>query len=302
VSDTFLVTGALGCLGAWTCSVLADEGAAVVAFDIGDDPARLELVMGPDALERVTLVRGDITNLDEVEQALADHGVTHVIHLAALQVPFCRADPVRGARVNVVGTACLFEAVKRRELGTAIAWASSAAVYDRSGAVAPTTIYGVYKLANEGTARIYWEESGVASVGLRPFCVYGPGRDQGLTAEPTHAMRAAANGEPYGIPFGGRTELHYAPDVARAFVLATRSPADSADVYDMPGEPVHMSDVVSAIEAAAPEAEVTHGDEPLPFPDELPGQRFPVPVTPLTDGVAETIEHFRRLTRPVIPA
>ena len=196
----------------------------------------------------------------------------------------------------------MFEAVKRRELGTPIAYASSAAVYDRSGAMAPTTIYGVYKAANEDTARIYWEESGVPSVGLRPFCVYGPGRDQGLTAEPTHAMRAAAHGEPYVIPFGGRTELHYAPDVARAFVIAARSPADSAEVYDMPGEPVHMSEVVSAIEAAAPGADVTHGDEPLPFPDELPGRRFSAPVTPLTDGVAETIEHFRRLTRPAIPA
>jgi nucleoside-diphosphate-sugar epimerase len=132
--------------------------------------------------------------------------------------------------------------------------------------------------------------------------VYGPGRDQGLTAEPTHAMRAAAQGEPYLITFGGRTELHYAPDVARALVLAARSQGGSADVYDMPGESVHMSEVVSAIEAAEPGADVTHGDETLPFPDELPGRRFPAPVTPLTDGVAETIEHFRRLTRPVIPA
>jgi UDP-glucuronate 4-epimerase len=302
VSDTFLVTGALGCLGAWTCDVLVKEGAAVVAFDIGDDPARLQLVMGQDALERVTLARGDIADFEQVDRAIEEHGITHVIHLAALQIPFCRADPVRGARVNVVGTVSVFEAVKRRELGTPIAYASSAAVYNRSGAIAPTTIYGVYKLANEGTARIYWEESAVASVGLRPFCVYGPGRDQGLTAEPTHAMWAAAHGEPYVISFGGRTELHYAPDVAKALVLAARSPADSAEVYDMPGEPVHMSDVAAAIEAAAPGADVKYGDEPLPLPDELPGTRFEAPVTPLAEGVAETIEHFRRLTRPVIPA
>ncbi len=298
----FLVTGALGCLGAWTCKVLADEGAPVVAFDIGVDPARLQLVMGPDALERLTLVRGDIADLESLEETIAAHGVTHVIHLAALQVPFCRADPVRGARVNVTGTVCLFEAAKRRELATPIAYASSAAVYDRSGAISPTTIYGVYKVANEGTARIYWEESGVASVGLRPFCVYGPGRDQGLTAEPTHAMHAAAHGEPYAISFGGTTELHYAPDVARALVSAARSPADSAVVYDMPGDPVHMSDVVSAIKAAAPGADVTHGDQALPFPDELPGPRFDASVTPLADGVAETIAHFRRLTQPAIPA
>jgi UDP-glucuronate 4-epimerase len=293
---TFLVTGALGCLGAWTCSVLADEGMPVVGFDLGDDPYRLQLVMGPNALERVTLVRGDVTDLDQVEGAIADHRVTHVVHLAALQVPFCRADPVRGARVNVVGTACVFEAVRRSELGTTIAWASSAAVYDRSGAIAPSTIYGVYKLANEGTARIYWEESGVASVGLRPSTVYGPGRDQGLTAEPTLAMRAAANGEPYAITFGGSTELNYAPDVARAFVLAARRPPSSAEVFDMPGEPIHMSEVVAAISAAAPGAEVTFADEPLPFPDALPGRRLDVPVTSPSEGIAETIEHFRRLT------
>ena len=78
--------------------MLADEGETVVGFDLGDDPARLQLVMGPDALERVTLVRGDITDFDQVDRAIEEHGVTHVIHLAALQVPFCRADPVRGAR------------------------------------------------------------------------------------------------------------------------------------------------------------------------------------------------------------
>ncbi len=66
-------------------------------------------------------------------------------------------------------------------------------------------------------------------------------------------MAAAARGEPYAISFGGRTELHYAADVARAFVRATRLSNASTEVFDMPGESIHMSDVVAAIEAAAPE-------------------------------------------------
>jgi len=33
----------------------------------------------------------------------------------------------------------------------------------------------VYKQANEGTARVYWRENGVSSVGLRPYIVFGPG-------------------------------------------------------------------------------------------------------------------------------
>jgi len=293
VADTFLVTGALGCLGGWTCKLLVDEGTPVVAYDLGDDPYRLREIMPRDGFEQVTFVRGDVTALEELEQVMATHAVTHVVHLAALQVPFCKADPPLGASVNVLGTVAVFEAAKRHGLTTTLAYASSAAVYDATGDLRPATLYGVYKLANEGSARLYWADDGVASIGLRPFCVYGPGRDQGLTADPTHAMRAAATGEPYRIGFGGRTELHFAPDVARAFVIAARRPADGAAVYDMPGTSIHMRDAVSAIEAAAPDAEIGFEDVALPFPEELPGERFDAPVTALEEGVRQTVEHFR---------
>jgi nucleoside-diphosphate-sugar epimerase len=274
--------------------VLVEEGAAVVAFDVDDDAYRLREITAPDELERIELVRGDITDLEQLTRTLAEQEITHVVHLAALQVPACRADPPLGARVNVLGTVTLFEAVRRHGLRTTLAYASSAAVYDAAGKRVPQTIYGVYKVANEGTARLYWQESGVPSIGLRPFCVYGPGRDQGLTAEPTHAMRAAARGEPYRISFGGRTELHYAPDVARAFVAAARAEPTGARVFEIAGEPVHMRDVVNAIEATAPGSAIDFDDVPLPFPEKLPGERFEVPVTPLADGVRETVEHFRR--------
>ena len=125
-------------------------------------------------------------------------------------------------------------------------------MYDRHGAVAPRTLYGVYKLANEGTGRVYWQEDGVASVGLRPFSVYGPGRDQGITAGPTLAIDAAVRGEPYRIAFGGRTQLHYAADVARAFVQAARSPANGAHALSLGGPPTAIADFVTAVEAEMP--------------------------------------------------
>lgn len=295
MSDTFLVTGALGCLGAWTCALLVQDGARVVAYDLGDDTRRLDEIISPDERGAVTLVRGDVTDGEALDAALADHGVTHVVHLAALQVPFCKSDPALGARVNVLGTVAVFQAVKRACLGTTVAYASSAAVYDADGRLEPKTLYGVYKLANEGTARLYWQDEGVASIGLRPFCVYGPGRDQGLTADPTHAMRAAAAGEPYRIGFGGRTELHYAPDVARAFVLAARRPRNGAQVFDVAGESVAIADVAEAIMAEAPGAAITFDDTPLPFPASLPGERFDAPVTPLADGIRSTMEHFAHI-------
>ena len=173
-------------------------------------------------------------------------------------------------------------------------------MYDAAGAIAPATHYGIYKLANEGTARIYSADDGVASIGLRPYTVYGPGRDQGLTSSPTLAMAAAARGEPYRISFGGRTQFHYAPDVARAFLAAARRPPDGAAVYNLGGPIVDMQELIAAIEEVSPEVRglIEVEDTRLSFPDELPAPTLDVPLTPLADGVRETIATFRAAETP----
>ena len=108
----YLVTGAYGAIGVWTIRSLLDREHEVVSFDVGEQAPRLALALAPEEAERITRVRGDIADLNAVEQALDEHGITHVIHLAALQVPFVRADPPLGARVDVLGTVNVFEAVR----------------------------------------------------------------------------------------------------------------------------------------------------------------------------------------------
>jgi UDP-glucuronate 4-epimerase len=300
MAETFLVTGAGGCIGAWVVAQLTSEGTAVVALDAADDDHRLRLLLEDDALEGLTRVRADITDLGAVESALDCHGVTRVIHLAALQVPFCRADPVLGARVNVVGTVNVLEAAARRALGPVV-YASSVAAYDaldnRDAAPAmqgvPSTLYGVYKRANEGTAAVYAAERGLASVGLRPHTVYGPGRDQGLTSAPTSAMLAAAAGRPYELPFGGAYQLQYAPDVAAAFIEAARTATVTAEVRDVGGPTVHTERLVAAIEAAAPGARITFDPVELPFPAHTGDEA--AAATALEEGVADAIARFREL-------
>jgi nucleoside-diphosphate-sugar epimerase len=306
MADRFLVTGARGCIGAWVLKLLVDEGLEPVFYDLGTSDHRLELVLG-DRRNRTTAVAGDITSLEQLERTLDEHAITHVVHLAALQVPFCRENPPLGAAVNVVGTANVFEAVARRsDRIPRVVYASSAAVYaPGDGAVAaedptdrPSTHYGVYKVANEGTARIYWQDNGVSSIGLRPYVVYGPGRDQGVTSYPTAAMLAAARGDEYHIPFGGSAQFDYAPDVARMLIAASRSDYGGALVANVPSPAVSMQAVVDAIVAAVPDARITFADDPLPFPAEVEAVALeralgPQQVTPLAVGVAETIAHFR---------
>ena len=157
----------------------------------------------------------------------------------------------------------------------------------------PDTHYGVFKLANEESARLFAAESGLASIGLRPYVVYGPGRDQGLTSAPTLAMQAAARGERFTIPYSGRSQLQYAPDAAAAFVAAARADFDGAVALNVPGVTASVDEIVAAIERAVPEAggtiDVT--GPPLPFPPELGLERVRVvvgdlPVTPLDEGVS----------------
>ncbi len=315
--ERFLVTGALGCIGAWTVRELAREGVTVVGLDVGTDTRRLQLVMEPDELEGVTLARGDITDLEAVAGALRDHDITNVIHLAALQVPFCRADPPLGARVNVVGTVNVFEAVRRR-VGAGhpmapVVYTGSIGMYSPgdvdpvSGRLLedaephPGNHYGVYKHANEGTARVYAADNGIASVGLRPMTVYGAGRDQGMTSSPTVAVAAAVLGTPFRITFGGSTLFQYAEDVAKTLILASRAAPAGARVFNLGGSPVSMEAWVDAIEDALPGARELLSIEPtpLPFPADIQHDRLAqlgsVPVTPYREAIAATARIYQRL-------
>jgi UDP-glucuronate 4-epimerase len=299
--EHFLVTGAFGCIGAWTCQTLVQEGAHVTGFDLGTSRHRLELIMTPEELCEINFVHGDVTDLAALERVLDEHDITNVVHLAALLIPLARADPPRGAAVNVCGTVNAFEAAKRRGI-SGLAYASSAAVYNRADGIRvaedaeghPITHYGVHKQANEGTARVYWLDDRIPSVGLRPDIVYGPGRDQGMTADPTLAMAAAARGDGYHISFGGRAQFQYAPDAARAFINAARDPGEGAAVRNLGGPVTEMSELVGVIEAVAPEVrgKITFdAGTLLPLPEVFEAAA-PV-TTPLERGVRETIETLR---------
>jgi UDP-glucuronate 4-epimerase len=309
-SERFLVTGAYGCIGAWTVRQLIEESVPVVALDVGADARRLELLLTDAQMRGLPTMPADITDLDVLEATLEQLSITNVIHLAALNLPTCRDNPTLGARVNVVGTVNVLEAVARRKDSMApVVYASSIAAYgDVGGAPArvddgePATIYGVFKRAVESAAAVYWRDRELSSIGLRPHTVYGLGRDQGLTSAPTAAMLAAAAGRRYHIPYGGLSTLQYAPDVAAAFIAASRSAATGASVHNLPGEHVRMSELVAAIEAAAPEAagSISWDEVELPFPSEVDTASSRAVLenlsfTPLRAATADTIARFRSL-------
>jgi nucleoside-diphosphate-sugar epimerase len=262
----------------------------------------------------VNFVPGDVTDLANLQAAIHSQRITHVIHLAGLQVPVCRADPLLGARVNVLGTLTVFEAVRQSERQLQrLVYASSAAVFGPpqrygNGPLAddvplePSTHYGVFKCCNEANARVYFQDRGLSSIGLRPWTVYGVGRDFGMTSEPTKAIKALALGRPYHISYGGLQDLQYVDDVAKTFVRCLEVPFQAAKSYNLRGHVVDLPTFHRALCEVEPAAErlITFGERQIAIAYDLDDAALqrelgPMPRTPLVEGIRATLEQFRRL-------
>jgi nucleoside-diphosphate-sugar epimerase len=313
-SFRYLLTGAKGFIGSWIVKKLIERGDTPWVYDLDTKSHRLRHLLSDAQLEQINFVQGDVTNFDELDRAVAENGITHLIHLAALQVPFCAADPLRGARVNVLGTLNAFEVVrKRRDMVRRIVYASSVAVYGpeelyghttvpEGAQLRPNTHYGVFKQANEGNARIYYLDDSISSVGLRPGTVYGAGRDQGITSGPTKAIKATIVGRPYTIRFTGGFDMQYARDTAEIFLRCAESQVEGAKVYTLRGTVIQMGDFLATLNRLLPKSQELIRAEGKPIPiaydfDDSPLVRDigSMPRTPLEDGVRETAEIFSRL-------
>jgi nucleoside-diphosphate-sugar epimerase len=309
-----LITGGYGFIGAWIIRRLLARGDDVFVYDLAENPRRLDLILTPQQLAKVAYVPGDVTDAARLSAAVAEKQITHIIHLAGLQVPTCRADPILGAKVNVIGTLAVFEAARaHRSHVRRVVYASSAAVFGpqtdyASGPVAddvkltPTTHYGYFKCCNEGNARIYHLDHQISSVGLRPWTVYGVGRDIGMTSEPTKAIRSLALGESYHITYGGWQDLQYVDDVAGVFVRGLEAEYDGAKSYNLRGDVVDLATFHRALCEVAPEAKerVTYGTSQIGIAYDLSDAALqrdlgPIEKTPLVDGIRKTLELFRKL-------
>jgi nucleoside-diphosphate-sugar epimerase len=309
-----LLTGGYGCIGSWIARNLLERGDQVWIYDLKEDPRRLRLILPEERVRQIGFLPGDVTDLHRLREAIQQQQVTHVIHLAGLQVPVCRADPILGARVNVVGTLAVFEAV-RQAAGQMqrLVYASSAAVFGPPSdyppgplgddvPLRPTTHYGYFKCCNEGNARTYFQDHALSSIGLRPWTVYGVGRDFGMTSEPTKAIKSLALGRPYHISYGGWQDLQFVDDVAKIFVRCLEVPYTGAKSYNLRGHVVDLPTFHQALCEVEPAARrlSTFGDRQIAIAYDLDDSALqrdlgPMPRTPLVDGIRQTLDHFRRL-------
>ncbi len=310
-----LVTGAQGCIGAWVVKQLIGRGADVLVYDRETSTARLAMIASPAEIAKVKFVEGQIEDGARIKSLVKDGGITQIIHLAAVLMPYCQANPVSGGMINVIGTLNVFEAARDAGRPVRVSYASSSAVWGPEDAyearklneddpLHPSTHYGVFKQANEGNARIFYAANGISSVGLRPWTVYGVGRDGGLTAGPSLAMRAVANGELFQIALTGFMDLQYVEDVAEMFIRGAMSNLEGAHVFNLAGEVIRMEDLITLLDrlrpgaadlitCAGPSVGVAYRMDDSALRSKLPD----LPRTPLEVGAARTIEIFEKMRK-----
>jgi nucleoside-diphosphate-sugar epimerase len=312
----YLITGAKGFIGAWIAKTLVESGNPPSVFDVDPGFQRLSAILGESQLEEINFIQGDVTKYPDLDRAVSENGVTHILHLAGLQVPGCAADPLCGAMVNVIGTLNVFEvARRRRDLVRRIVYASSAAVFGpeefyggetvQEGApLLPGTHYGVFKQCNEGNARVYFLNDGIPSVGIRPWAVYGVGRDIGISSGPTKAIKAAVLRRPYVIGFSGAIDLQYVRDTARIFIRCAERNIPGAKVYTPRGSVVRVEEFIHTLEQLIPDAQglIKAQGNKLPIAPDLDDSALRHDLgedlrTPLEEGIKETASIFERLER-----
>jgi len=307
------ITGGCGFFGTWIIKRLLDDGDRVTVFDVQRNTKRWEMILSPAEIERVTFRAGKIDETDAFIATVKESAPDAIIHLAGLQVPTCRENPVMGAKVNVIGTLNVFEAARALPKPPRIVYASSAAVFGPDAEYGekavgdmshprPSSHYGAYKLCNENSAKAYWLSYKLPSVGLRPLTVYGPGRDTGMTSFPTRAMAAAVKGQKFDIPFSGPTAYIHMREVADMFVTCARSAVADAAVYTVGGDIVTTPEFIAEVEKILPGAAklitCSGGDLPVAskVDDALLRSAYPGLLRiSLAQGIRETVDVFKKM-------
>ena len=260
----------------------------------------------------------DVSDAGQVQSVFDRHpDITHCIHLAYLMSAEVEADQLRGARVNVLGMANMFDAALRNGLRRLI-FTSSETVYGarqevyggadhaiRDDEVCGLQLHhftcGVMKLLNDYVAAKYVQRLGISIACMRPPVVFGHGRKRGSVLWSEQIMSLPAVGKPVTLPFPAETRdcWIYKDHCAEQLVRLALKPEISHLAYNNGGHSVTAAELAEIVRQFLPEAEFHfEADKPgTPLVDNTDGSRLAQEIdyrpAPLAEGVRAHINEAR---------
>lgn len=321
------ITGGTGCIGSVTIYKLLQsaEVEKIIIATRSNNVDPLKLWLGEHLDPRLEFVTLDVSNYSEIERVLLEANPTHIIHLGAYQSPDCSRDHIGGMEINTGGTMALFDAAEKLDNLQRFVFASSAAVYGMRSMyaqeiipedvpLAPPNHYGIWKLAGEHLARLFFDNTKVSTVCLRINTTYGKGRDKGKTSAPTNALKAivlgAEQGElmPFAMPYQGRENYHFVEDVGAQFAAVTIQAFEGFEAFNIQGKTIPIK---SFLELAAHEAaalgmgdfaslSIVNNAPPNLFVCDLDHSKIAstfndIPLTEISEGIRNSLIEFKQM-------
>jgi UDP-glucose 4-epimerase len=308
-----LVTGGAGFIGSHLTDRLAAVGCRVTVLDNFTN-GRMENLTEALATGRVEVIRGDITDADTCNRAVA--GQDAAFHLACLGVRASLHDPFSNHQVNALGSLNLLQAARQAQTKRFV-YISTSEVYGKaltfplteSATTWPTTVYGGSKLAGEHYAAAYHECYGLPVIRVRPFNNYGPrAHFEGDSGEviPRFMLRALAGQPPVIFGDGSHTrDFLFVKDCAEALVKIAECDALVGGLVNLGyGEEVRIGELGRLVLAATgrTDLKVVHeadrpGDVPRLWvdPKKLHAAVQWRPSTTLAEGLRATLTYYQKL-------
>jgi CDP-glucose 4,6-dehydratase len=314
VTDSVLVTGADGLVGAWLVKALLEHGVHVVAIHRGKRAESSLALLG--LAESIDVVHEDICTDGLVARVLDEYGIDSVFHLAAQTlVGAATRAPLETFETNIRGSWLVLEACRLHGVERIVVASTDKAYglqpelpYREEYALVPRFPYDVSKAACDMIARSYGHTFGLPVAVTRLANVYGPGELHSSRLVP-EAVCAALAGEPPIVRSDGSPERDflYVEDAARAYLAvwsALKRGMGRGDAFNAGGgRPHRVLDVIELIcrlcgADVVPEIRgqgVPHGELDRQWLDstklrELTGWR---PEVTLEEGLRRTIDWYR---------
>ncbi|NUQ13400.1 MAG: GDP-mannose 4,6-dehydratase [Gemmatimonadaceae bacterium] len=312
-----LVTGGAGFIGSHVADRLLEHGYEVEIIDDLSSGRRENVPEG------ACFHHADIASPDAAR--LVREGRFDVLcHLAAqIDVRKSVNDPAADARINILGTLNLLEAIRAGGHGTRVVFSSTGgAIYGDFVPIPsvedmpkdPESPYGIAKLAVELYLAYYGRVHGLETVALRYSNVYGPRQDpHGEAGVVAIFCNRLLKGEPLTVYGDGRQTRDYvfAGDVARANVAAASVSLPAARQVDVraynigTGLETSVLDLAATLQrAAGTSVPVDHttpraGELPRSAVDNSKAERELGwrPEMALEDGLRMTYDYFARRAR-----
>ena len=258
---SILVIGGAGFIGRRMIPILAAGGHQVTCMDI--DVAGATAAFAPLG-DKVKIVRGDVTQFDDVIGAVQESKAERLINLSY----FIGALPPHTAfKLDVQGMDNCFEAARRMAVRHTV-FASSLAVsgqqkhfgdrlVDEEDERKGETQYAINKIINEWQANDYRRAYGMTITCIRPANVTGPDKKFG-SIDHVNMMCQPARGKPVSFPHADamRCVIHV-EDMAEGFARVLLADKPAHTTYNSGGTTVSLTELAGLVREFLPDAEIT---------------------------------------------